>query len=183
MARVGLAAIAAALWLPVAACGGASGTATPATTSESAASTSAAATTTAAAVEAACPLIDKALIESNFDVQSLELSENEPAKTGPATTYACDLSDAGELFLTAGVSIGPRSGTAEANLRAALSDNEGEPVEGLGEVGGYHEGSDDVATAAGVKQAGDQWMVVFVHGAPGNKEQLVAVAQDLAQKV
>jgi hypothetical protein len=110
------------------------------------------------------------------------MAEKEPARLGPATTYACDLSDAGELFLTAGVSVGPVSGTAEANLRAALSGNQGEQVDGLGEVGGYNE-HDGVGTAAGVKKASSQWRVIFVHGAAGYKEQLVAVAQDVARKV
>jgi hypothetical protein len=181
--RLGLAVLAAVLPFS-AACGTDGGTPSAATGSTATSATTTTATTTAQAPEvtAACPLVDPTVIQSNYSVQSPQLTEKEPVKTGPATTYACDLSDGGELFLTAGVSIGPRSGTAEANLRAALSDNQGEPVEGLGEVGGYHE-QDGIATAAGVKNLGDSWLVVFVHGAAGNKAQLVAVAQDLAKKV
>jgi hypothetical protein len=145
-------------------------------------SVTSAASTAAQEITAACPLVDPEIVKSNFDIQNLQMVEREPAKVGPATTYACDLSDAGELFLTAGVSVGPVSGTAEANLRAALSGSQGEPVDALGEVGGYHE-KDGVGTAAGVKKANSQWRVVFVHGAAGYKEQLVEVAQDVARKV
>ncbi len=133
-------------------------------------------------ITAACPLVDLELIAANFNVENPTAEEREPLKTGPATAYSCDLSDSGELFLTVGVSIGPLSGTAEANLRAALENNDGEPVSGIGELGGYHE-LDGIATAAGVKASGNQWLVVFVHGAAGNKAQLVTIAQDVAPKV
>lgn len=133
-------------------------------------------------VTAVCPLIDEALLTSNFDLKDPQLTEKEPTKFGPATVYECDIRDAGELLLTAGVSTGPASGSAEANLRAALGNATGEPVENLGELGGYAE-KDGIGTAAGVKESDSRLMVIFVHGAAGNKEQLVAVAQDLSQKI
>jgi hypothetical protein len=170
----------------LAACGQESGgVAIPSATTTSDVASGSTTTTSAAApkeVKAACPLVDIELVKANFDVANPQLVEREPVKTGPVTTYACDVSDAGEPFLTAGVSVGPRSGTAEANLRAALSGQEGEPVDDLGEIGGYAE-KDGVGTAAGVIQTDDQLMVVFVHGAAGNKEQLVAVAQGVAERV
>lgn len=65
---------------------------------------------------AACPLVDPALLKSNFDVADPQLTEKEPTKTGPVTTSACDIAEGGELFLTAGVSVGPPSGTVSQKV-------------------------------------------------------------------
>jgi len=188
--RLGFAALVVTLF-PLAACGestdqGSAGTTTTSAASSASPSSAAASSTSAApqaSKDAACPLVDPAVVAQNYDVQNPQLNERDPVKTGPATTYACDVVDGGEPLLTAGFSVGPRSGTAEANLRAALSNVEGEPVDGLGEIGGYGE-TGGIGSAAGVMAVGDdQWLVVFVHGAAGNKDQLVAIAQDVAQKL
>ena len=58
----------------------------------------------------------------------------------------------------------------------------GDEVCALLSGGGYAE-KDGVGTAAGVIQTGSQIMVVFAHGAAGNKDRLVAIAKDVSQKV
>lgn len=133
--------------------------------------------TAPAEIIAACPLVDVATVESTFDVQGPQATENDPVATGPATTYSCDFSDAGELFVTVGVAVAPVSGTVEANVRAALSNATGEPVDGIGEGGAYAE-TDGVGTAAGVKTVGSDYRLVFVHGAAGSKDQIVALARE-----
>jgi len=140
--------------------------------------------TTAASgpITAACPLVDVATVASTFKVQSPQAKENEPVKTGPATAYSCDFADGGETFVTVGVVVGPASGTVEANVRAALSNAVGEPVSGIGDGGAYAE-TGGVGTAAGVKKVGSEYRLVFAHGAAGNKEQIVAMAREVATKV
>jgi hypothetical protein len=76
---------------------------------------------TAGTPKAACPLVDTGLLPTLFTVSAPKLKENDPRQsTGNVTTCACDVSDGDELFLTVGVSVGPPSGTAEANVSAAL---------------------------------------------------------------
>ncbi len=139
-------------------------------------------TTTPAEITAACPLVDVASVASTFNVQSPQATENEPVEVGPATTYSCDFTDAGELFVTIGVAVAPVSGTVEANVRAALSNAVGEPVTGIGDGGSYAE-TDGVGTAAGVKKVGSDYRLVFVHGAAGSKDQIVGMAREVAAKV
>lgn len=132
---------------------------------------------------AACPLVDTELLPTLFQVSSPKLQEKEPVKSaGGVTTYSCDVSDGGELFLTVGVSVGPPSGSAQANVTAALDGAAGEPVSGVGEAAAFG-AKDGVGTVAGVKTVSGKYVLVFVHGAAGDKDQLVSVAQDAAGKV
>ena len=133
-------------------------------------------------ITAACPLISVQTVASTFNVQQPKATEKAPIKTGPATTYACDFSDATDLFLTVGVAVAPASGTIDANILAALSGKVGEPVNGVGEGGAYAE-TGGVGTVAGIKKTGSEYRLVFAHGAAGSKDQLIAVAREVATKV
>lgn len=137
----------------------------------------------AASLNAACPLVDQALLPTLFKVSSLQLQEKDPVNSaGGVATYSCDVLDGGELFLTVGLSIGPQSGTAQANVTAALGGASGQAVTGLGEAGAFGV-NDGVGTVAGYKTVGGRAVVVFVHGNPDDKDQLVSVARSLAGKV
>jgi hypothetical protein len=131
----------------------------------------------------ACPLVDKELLPTLFKVGEPKLTENKAVKgAGGVTTYACDVSDAGELFLTVGVAVGPVSGTAEANVSAALEGVDGEPVSGVGEAGAFG-AKDGVGTVAGMKTVGGKAVLVFVNGNADDKNQLISVAKRAAAKV
>lgn len=131
----------------------------------------------------ACPLVDKELLPTLFKVDAPELTERKAVKSaGGATAYACDVSDAGELFLTVGVAVGPVSGTAEANVAAALEGARGEPVSGVGEAGAFG-AKDGVGTVAGMKTVGGKAVLVFVNGNADDKRQLISVAKSAAANV
>lgn len=137
----------------------------------------------AAALDAACPLVDQALLPTLFKVSDLKLAEQAPVNSaGNVTTYSCDVLDAGELFLTVGISVGPQSGTAQANVTAALGGASGQEVAGLGEAGAFGV-NDGVGTVAGYKAVGGKAVVVFVHGNPDDKDQLISVAKSAAGKI
>ncbi len=135
-------------------------------------------------ITAVCPLVNMETVTSTFRVANPKATEKAPVNAAPrTTTYACDFrDDNGALFLTVGIVVGPPSGTAAANVRAALDNNDGEPVADIGEVGGYHE-KDGVATVAGIKKAGVQWRLLVVYGAAGSKNALVAIARHVAPKI
>jgi hypothetical protein len=177
--RLAVLAVAAALTMTTA-CGG--DDTNPGSTDPAPEMTTTEPTTDSQAVTAACPLVDVATVESTFAVEDAQATENEPVKTGPVTTYSCDFSEGGESFLTVGVATGPASGTVEDNIRAALSNATGEPVDGLGEGGAYAE-TNGVGTAAGIKKVGTEYRLVFAHGAAGGKDQIVAVAREAAAKI
>jgi hypothetical protein len=164
----------------IAAQGSASPTNVPATNSPATgASTGAAAKPPAKA----CPLVDTKLLPTLFKVSKPQLAERKAAKSaGSVTTYACDVSDAGELFLTVGVAVGPVSGTAEANVAAALDGVRGEPVSGVGDAGAFG-AKDGVGTVAGMKTIGGKAVLVFVYGNADDKSQLISVAKSAAGKV
>jgi hypothetical protein len=153
----------------------------PETTGSSAAASASA--PAAALPTAACPLVDTELLPTLFQVSAPRVQEKDPVRgAGSVTTYSCDVSDGGELFLTVGTSVGPQSGSAEANVRAALEGAAGEPVSGVGEAAAFG-AKDGVGTVAGVKAVGGKYVLVFVHGAADDKEQLVKVARSAASRV
>jgi hypothetical protein len=128
----------------------------------------------------ACPLVDKELLPTLFKIGEPRLTERKAVKgAGGVTTYACDVSDAGELFLTVGVAVGPVSGSAEANVSAALEGVRGEPVSGVGEAGAFG-AKDGVGTVAGMKTVGGKAVLVFVNGNADDKRQLISVAKSAA---
>jgi hypothetical protein len=180
--RSGFRVLAAAAVAALALGGCSSGGTTPSESPTVTAPTTTAPATDDGAVTAACPLVDVATVESTFSVTDVQATENEPAKTGPVTTYSCDYSNGGEPFVTVGIAIGPATGTVEANIQAALSNAVGEPVEGLGEGGAYAETA-GVGTAAGIKKVGSNYRLVFAHGAAGSKDQIVAVAREAATNI
>jgi hypothetical protein len=131
----------------------------------------------------ACPLVDTDLLPTLFKVSGPKLEEKDPVKiAGSATAYTCDVSDGGELFLTVGVSVAPPSGSAKANVTAALEGVAGEPVAGVGEAGAFA-AKDGVGTVAGVKSIGGKYVLVFVYGAADDKKQLISVAQSASSRV
>jgi hypothetical protein len=145
----------------------------------------AAATTSAAATvpTKACPLVDTDLLPKLFTVKAPKLDEKDPVKSaGDVTTYSCDVSDGGDLFLTVGFAAAPPSGTAAANVKAALDGASGEPVTGVGEAGAFG-AKDGLGTVAGVKTIDGKQVLLFVYGAADDKEQLVKVAQSAAGKL
>ncbi|HEX6682939.1 MAG TPA: hypothetical protein VF062_09105 [Candidatus Limnocylindrales bacterium] len=173
--------VAAAFALALGACGGEDPVIEDPVAQQSAGAPTAA-TSPAASLDAACPLVDEALLPTLFKVSDLKLEEKDPVSgAGNVATHSCDVLDGGELFLTVGFSVGPQSGTAQANVAAALSGAKGEAVTGLGEAGAFGV-SDGVGTVAGYKTVGGKAVVVFVHGNPDDKEQLVSVAQSAAGK-
>jgi hypothetical protein len=180
--RSGFRVLAAAAVAALALGGCSSGGTTPSESPTATSPTTTAPTTEAAGITAACPLVDVATVESTFSVANVQTTENEPVKTGPVTTYSCDYSDGGEAFVTVGVAVGPATGSVEDNLRAALSNATGEPVEGLGEGGAYAE-TGGVGTAAGIEKVGSEYRLVFAHGAAGSKDQIVAVAREAATNI
>jgi hypothetical protein len=127
---------------------------------------------------AACPLVDKELLPTLYTAKAPKLTEKDPVKSaGNATTYSCDVSDeAGQLFLTVGVAVAPPSGTAAANVKAALEGASGEPVSGVGEAGAFA-AKDGVGTVAGVTTIGGKQVLLFAFGADSDKSELIKVAQ------
>jgi len=132
---------------------------------------------------AACPLVDTQLLTTQFTVTAPKLDEKAPVRSaGNATTYACDVTDNGELFLTVGVAVAPPSGTPEANVSAALDGAPGEPVSGVGQAGAFG-AKDGVGTVAGLKTIGGKYVLVFVNGAADDKEHLIKVAQSASGRM
>jgi hypothetical protein len=131
---------------------------------------------------AACPLVDTSLLPTLFKVTAPKLEEKGPVKrAGGVTVFACDVSDGGELFLTVGVSVGPPSGSAEANVSAALEGVTGEPVAGVGEAGAFG-AEDGVGTVAGMKTVGGKAVLLFVYGDADSKSELVSVAKSASSR-
>ncbi|MEH0985123.1 hypothetical protein [Micromonospora sp. CPCC 205556] len=134
-------------------------------------------------ISAACPLVDMKTIDSTFNVTDVKAEENKPVKSTGATTYACDFANAGRLFLTVGVSVAPDNGSsAAANVRAALSNRTGEPLNGIGDTAAYDEAG-GIGSVAAAKVTGSQMRVLIVHGAPDDKEALIKIAQSVAPKI
>lgn len=133
-------------------------------------------------ITAVCPLVDIGTVESAFDVKDVRAKEKKPVKVPGGTTYACDFTDGPELFLTVGVAVGPASGSPEANVRAALSNKTGEPLNGIGDAAAYDE-EDGIATLAAAERAGSQLRVLVAYGAAGSKDMLVTIAQAVAPKL
>jgi hypothetical protein len=159
------------------------GSASPTNAPATKASTGAPAKSSAKPPAKACPLVDSELLPTLFKVGEPQLTEKKAVKSaGNVTVYSCDVSDAGELFLTVGVSVGPLSGTAEANVSAALEGVRGEPVSGVGEAGAFGT-KDGVGTVAGMKTVAGKAVLVFVYGNADDKDQLISVAKSAAAKV
>jgi hypothetical protein len=159
------------------------GDASPPNAPTTKASTGAPAKPTAKPPAKACPLVDTELLPSLFKIGEPQLTEKKAIKSaGSVTTYSCDVSDAGELFLTVGVSVSPPSGTAEANVSAALEGVPGEPVSGVGEAGAFG-AKDGVGTVAGMKTVAGKAVLVFVYGDAGSKSALISVAKSAATKI
>jgi hypothetical protein len=132
---------------------------------------------------AACPLVDSQLLTSQFTAAAPKLDEKDPVKgAGGVTTYSCDVTDNGELFLTVGVAVGPTSGTPEANVNAVLEGVPGEPVSGVGQAGAFG-AKDGVGTVAGVKTIGGKYALLFVYGSADDKEHLIKVAQSASGRL
>ncbi|MEU4565629.1 hypothetical protein [Micromonospora sp. NPDC023956] len=182
--RKGLAmALTTAILLPLTGCGPGEGAVRTGWLAPSSPARSTPGTRVPAPVTGACRLVETATVRALLELPAVRKKERRPVDAVPGVrTYTCELLADGEPVLTVRVAVGPASGSASANVRAALDDRPGEPVDGLGDAAAYDRYG-DTGTVAAAFRSGARMRVLLVSARRGGRAELVEVARTVARRL